>query len=410
MPQSRSRRVAHPAIDPLEPRTLLSASIALDGTLQVAATDGPDAVTVRHGVNPNLINIQVGTTLYVFALDRVKQVSIDLGAGDDTVEVDTSAGLLTGVSGDLPVRIDGGSGSDSIMITGAPSGVSAGVDETFAPGPDAHSGTITGRIGSGSAQVVSYLNMESAADVSTAKSLTVVGNDGTNVVDLSAGPTLGGVTPTGSVKVYDIGTTPPPTTTPPPPTTTPPPSSGGGHTGGNDDEEEEKPTSKDKDAEKAAKEAEKAAKKAADAAKKAAKEAAKKAREQAKEEKKGDKKGAKGHKGGDKKGAKHGKRAASASPAAASATAAPSAETLLVGRAYLPLVFANKGAVTIDAGAGDDRLVLNLPGTAPAGLQTLTLDGGAGADHLAEQAPPAGATLNRANVEATSSAPDFVLG
>jgi hypothetical protein len=406
MPQSRSRRETHPVIDSLESRTLLSASITLDGTLQVTATEGPDAVSVRHGVNPNLINVQVGTTLYVFALERVKQVSIDLGAGDDTAEVDTSAGLLTGLSGDLPVRIDGGSGTDSITISGAPSGVSGGVDELFTPGPDAHSGTITGRVGSSNAQAISYLNMESAADVSTAKSLTVVGGDGMNVVELSAGPTLGGVTSTGLVKVYDVATTPPPTTTPPPPPTTGGGSSGSGNGDGGDNE---KPASKDKEAEKAAKEAEKAAKKAADAAKKAAKEAAKKAKEQAKEEKKGDKKGSKGNKG-DKKGAKHGKRAASASPAAADATAASSADALVVGRAYLPLVFANKAAITIDAGGGDDRLVVNLAGSAPAGLQGLTLDGGAGTDHLAEQASPAGVTVNKVNIELTTAAPDFVLG
>src|SRR4051812_45532624 len=60
--QSRTPRAPVASIDPLEARTLLAASIGLDGTLQVTGTDGPDAVVVRHGVNPNLIDIQVGPT------------------------------------------------------------------------------------------------------------------------------------------------------------------------------------------------------------------------------------------------------------------------------------------------------------------------------------------------------------
>src|SRR5687767_1348591 len=85
---ARHPHAAATSLDALEPRRLLAATLAADGTLQVTGTEGPDQVTLRLGAEPNQIQVQEGTiSLSVFLLDRVSSVSIDLRGGDDSLSV-----------------------------------------------------------------------------------------------------------------------------------------------------------------------------------------------------------------------------------------------------------------------------------------------------------------------------------
>jgi len=102
-------------VDPLERRALLSATLLPDGTLQVTGTDGPDQVTLRRGTEANKLSVQEGTTtLFVFLLDQVKSINVALGLGDDTLNVDTTPGLITSATGDLPIRVLAGLRTDGL--------------------------------------------------------------------------------------------------------------------------------------------------------------------------------------------------------------------------------------------------------------------------------------------------------
>src|SRR5262249_2191560 len=67
-----------------------------------------------------------------------------------------------------------------------------------------------------------------------------------------------------------------------------------------------------------------------------------------------------------------------------------------MGQAFLPITFANKTDVTVNALGGNDLVVINA-GTASAGLSTLTVDGGTGVNVLVRRATPAGVTTTFVN-------------
>ena len=139
-------RCGAPVVDPLEGRLLLTAVLSTDGTLQVTGSDGPDQITVRRGGEPNKLNVQDGNaTLFVFPLDRVKTLDIRLGNGDDTVNVDTTPGLIA--TGDLTIHVDGGAGNDSLLIFGSPA--AGAVHEALTVGPEAGGGTLVASTGAG---------------------------------------------------------------------------------------------------------------------------------------------------------------------------------------------------------------------------------------------------------------------
>lgn len=383
--KSRSgRRVSTPrltaVIDALERRCLLAASLAADGTLEVTGTNGPDAVTLRLGAGANHLNVQEGaTTLFVFLLDRITSVSIHLGAGDDTLNLDTGPGLLTGAVGDMPIVFDGGGGTDALHVFGAPAG--GGVSEILTVGPAAGSGTLTSRAAGGFAQSVRFEGVESFVDTSAAVLFTVAGNDGQNVVELTSGPLAGGVTPTGTVRFLDVT-----------------PASGSAPSGSNPTTTANESATTDVAGGSSAslapmsrREVKRLAKEAKREAQKLAKETKRLAREQKRAE------GSRKPKG------------AAAPVAVPAQPAAPPAESFQIDRVHVAVHFANKTAVIIDAKGGDDRIDLHFAGATPAGLASLTIDGGAGVDRLYEQSAPVGVAVLRANVEATSTTRDFTL-
>jgi type IV secretory pathway VirB10-like protein len=390
-PRRARRRPAAAEVDRLERRALLSASLAADGTLLVVGGEGPDQVTLRRAASdPNLLQVQEGaTSLFVFLLDRVRSVSVDLGGGDDVFNLDSTPGLVTGnfanAPGDMTINVTGGAGNDSILLFGA---APAPIHQVFTVGPDAGSGTHVSRTGTdataasaaGPAQALKFAGFESVADTSIAATLTIVGNDGPNAVELSTGPLAGGITPTATVRFYDVtpGSAAPQAAAANPapvePAATTPPTA-----------------AVDPNDPAARREAKRQAKQAKLEAKRKAREARLEAKRLAREQ---------------KLAAKLARQNGTAAPMAAAATAP---ETLLIDRAHAPLHFANKTAVVIHTAGGNDRLDVNLAGAAPAGLAALTLDGGAGADRVCTPAVPAGVVLATPGVEATATLRDFVL-
>lgn len=377
-PRRRLPAVAAPIVDALEGRTLLSAVLLPDGTLQVTGTAAADQYTLRRGIEANKLNVEEGrTTLFVFLADRVHRIEIDLGAGDDTVNVDTSRGLVTG-AGDATVHVNGGDGNDALFVFGAPP--AGGSDQTLAVGPDAGAGTLVTRAGT-ETQTVTFSTLESLADTSIATTFTLAGNDGANVVELAAGPLAGGVTPMATARFYDVS--PCPLVTPAPQASTPGPAAPA-----------TSPTFTTTTPAAAAvdardPESRREAKRQAKAAKREAQRAAREAKRLARLQ----------------------KRSASRQPATAAVTPAPAAPAggaWVIDRAYLAVQFANKSAVVVAAGAGDDRVDVNLAAP-PAGLQSLTVDGAAGNDRVCEQALSAGVALQKPGVETSSAVRDFDL-
>lgn len=367
-------------VDVLERRCLLAASLAADGTLQVTGTDGPDVVTLRLGASANHLNVQEGTTtLFVFLLDRVNSVSVRLGGGNDTLNLDTGPGLLLGARGEMPIVIDGEGGTDALHVFGAPAG--GNVNEVLTVGPAAGSGMLASRVAAGPTQSVRFGSVESFVDTSAAVMFTAVGNDGQNVVELTSGPLAGGVTPTGTVRFLDVAPTPAPAFTGSSPTKianeSAPMAVGRGSSASI------APLSR-RDARRQGKEAKREAQKLA-------KEAKRLARAQKRAERLQKRKGA---------------------PAPAAALPQPAgrrSEAFQIDRDHVAVHFANKAAITIEAKGGDDRIDLNIAGATPAGLASLTIDGGAGADRLYEQAVPVGVAVLRANIEATPTTRDYTL-
>ena len=381
-----------PAVDALEGRTLLAASIAADGTLVVTGTDGADEVTLRRGADPTLLNVQEGeTTLFVFLLDRVGSVSVQLGGGDDAFNIDMIPGLLTGADGDLSIRVDGGAGNDSVLVFGVPPGGPLALEQVLTVGPGAGDGTLVSRAGATPAQSLAFANVESLVDTSAAATLTLAGSDAANVVELTAGPLAGGVVPTATVRFFDVTPCPVAPLVPPAQAAVaaaPASAAAASPTAAVDARDPEARREAKRLAKEAKKEAQRHARQARLEAQRAAKEAKRLAR-----------------------GQKLAQRKKLAPPASASASPvpAPSAETFVIDRTHLSVHFANKAAVTIDARGGDDRIDLNATGAAPAALPSLAVDGGDGIDRVAERAVPAGVSVRRANVEGSGTARDFAL-
>jgi hypothetical protein len=385
----------HP--DLLERRTLLSVSLdATTGVLAVTGTDAADQVAVRVSPsNPGDVHVQEGATIYIYRLAQVNSISVSGGAGDDTLTLDMRGGLLARAGVEMPVRFDGGAGSDSAVLTGGPA--SGGVTQTLALGPPADAGTHVSKAGALS-QTVGFVGIESLVDLSLANALTVTLNEAANLVELSNGPLVNGLA-TSSLKAYDVTPCDHDTTIPAPQpaasqaATQVATASVPGSTAA--------VTAVDPQTVPDPKARKKLLRAYQQEARKAKAQQLKQLRQQQREQ---------------RLLAKRQRQTAAARAATAAdvqaLAPAPAAATggreLVLGKTYLAVQFANKGRVTIDTGAGDDWVAVD-HASAAAGLTALSVEGGAGADAVAEQAKPAGVTWAAAGAENVSPARNFIL-
>lgn len=350
------------SMDLLEKRMLLSAELSADGVLSVTGTDAADAFVLRRSTSsPSDLQVQEGaTTLRIFRIDAVRSIQVNLGAGDDTLTIDNAAGLMA-TSGELPIAFDGGAGSDTLAVVGTSAALP---DEVLTVGPDAAGGKLIMTAGAAS-QGVSFSGVELLSDTAAASSFTVRLNDQGNLVELTGGPDVGAAA---TIMLRALDVTPCPVHTPAPAAAT---SIAAASSVATDVS---------------------AATSTGDAADTLTQvsEGGKNKRHHRK----------KAHKRKHRKGA-------AVDPTTAAVTAQPASQELLIGRAYVPVRFANKQRVTIETGAGDDWVSVNAAAGA-AGLQLVTVDAGSGTDHSAELARPAGVTWANAGVEQVGAVRDFV--
>jgi len=385
----------HP--DLLESRTLLSVALdATTGVLAVTGTDAADQVAVRVSPsNPGDVHVQDGATIFIYRLAQVNSVQVSGGGGDDTLTLDLRGGLLARAGVEMPVRFDGGAGTDVVVLSGGPA--SGGVTQTLTLGPAADAGTHVSKAGALS-QTVRFAGVESLVDLSVANSLTVTLNEAANLVELSNGPLVNGLA-TASLKAYDVTPCEHETTLPAPQpaasqvTSQIATASVAGSTAA--------VTAVDPQTVPDPKARKKLLRAYQQEARKAKAQQLKQLRQQQREQRLLEKR----------------QRNTAAARAATAAdvqvpAAAPAAVTagreLVLGKTYLAVQFANKGRVTIDTGAGDDWVAVD-HASAAAGLTALSVEGGAGADAVAEQAKPSGVTWAAAGAENVSPARGFIL-
>ena len=383
----------HP--DLLESRTLLSVSLdATTGVLAVTGTDAADQVAVRVSPsNPGDVHVQDGATIFIYRLAQVNSVQVSGGGGDDTLTLDLRGGLLARAGVEMPVRFDGGAGTDVVVLSGGPA--SGGVTQTLTLGPAADAGTHVSKAGALS-QTVRFAGVESLVDLSVANSLTVTLNEAANLVELSNGPLVNGLA-TASLKAYDVTPCDHATTLP-----APQPAASQATTQvatASVPESAAAVTAVDPETVPDPKARKKLLRAYQQEARKAKAQQLRQLRRQQREQ---------------RLLAKRQRNTAAAGAATASLVEAPApaaataGRELVLGKSYLAVQFANKARVTIDTGAGDDWVAVD-HASAAAGLTALSVEGGAGADAVAEQAKPSGVAWAAAGAENVSPARNFIL-
>lgn len=106
----RKQPQVRPSVEPLEARTLLDAAL-LDGIWTVRGTAAADAIKLdRDPAQPAALRAFINNQLVgTVALDQVKSIRVEAGAGNDTVRIDEANGAIT-----LPTFILGGTGDDTL--------------------------------------------------------------------------------------------------------------------------------------------------------------------------------------------------------------------------------------------------------------------------------------------------------
>src|SRR5438105_5377656 len=88
------RHRAHPVIEPLARRVLLSADV-VNNILQITGTDGDDHISVTADATfVNVLDVDDNGTLHRFALAAFGQINITAAGGSDEVRVDASLNVM----------------------------------------------------------------------------------------------------------------------------------------------------------------------------------------------------------------------------------------------------------------------------------------------------------------------------
>ena len=117
--------------------------------------------------------------------------------GDDLIQVDTNTGLIR-----VPITIDGGSNSDTILVYGDPAAAEQdALDQVeYMPGPDVLEGRLLYDLDwttpDTHEMVIDFVNLEPVIDY-TAKTvaMTVYGTNADNAINYVEGPNSGAVDP-----------------------------------------------------------------------------------------------------------------------------------------------------------------------------------------------------------------------
>jgi hypothetical protein len=166
--------------------------------------DGPFAPGTVTVTDFNAPIVPIAITDTTIAAGPLGSVVINTLGGDDLIEVDVNNGLIR-----VPITVDGGANSDSILVQGDPSGAEGDdLDQVeYMPGPDIVEGRLLYDLDWTSADthemVIDFLNMEPVVDLTYATiAVTVYGTNADNAINFSEGPNADGLaTATGLVSV-----------------------------------------------------------------------------------------------------------------------------------------------------------------------------------------------------------------
>ncbi len=166
--------------------------------------DGPFAAGTVTVTDFNAPIVPIAITDTTIAAGPLGSVVINTLGGDDLIEVDVNNGLIR-----VPITVDGGANSDSILIQGDPSGAEGDdLDQVeYMPGPDIVEGRLLYDLDWTSADthemVIDFINMEPVVDLTHATiAVTVYGTNADNAINFSEGPNADGLaTATGLVSV-----------------------------------------------------------------------------------------------------------------------------------------------------------------------------------------------------------------
>jgi len=192
--QSFRRR---PLLETLEDRTVPAIGLT-NGVLSVTGTNAADQVRIQLKAG-DATTLQVsdnnGSTFQDFALSSVNSVNVMGTAGTDTLTLNLANGLINSSGGtSLQINFTGGTGKDTLIITGNPSG--ANLNETYTLGTDMFSGILTLSSGSNTTAGVSihFTTTESILDIATATNLTINGQAQGTALQIVNGPAVPGLT------------------------------------------------------------------------------------------------------------------------------------------------------------------------------------------------------------------------
>jgi len=188
------------ALETLEDRTVPTIFQA-GSTLFLVGTSGADQFRVQLASgNQNTLQVSDdnGSTSQNFSLtgtNAVTGVAVFGLGGNDNLTINLANGLINnGGSVSLPINFAGGSGQDTVTVTGSPSGVT--LNEVYTLGASQNSGMLTFTNGTGSTPAVTlnFNTTEKITDTATASSLTVNGRPMRNLFNITNGTTVNGVT------------------------------------------------------------------------------------------------------------------------------------------------------------------------------------------------------------------------
>ncbi len=146
-----------------------------NNTVTVNGTTGDDNIAV-DGNGANSISVFINALAAVTINEGDTQsLVIEGGAGNDNLVVNSIVAPVT-----VPITYDGGSGQDSLTLTGG-----AATLDTYTPGPIAGSGnsTIVYTSGGGGIQVVNFQNIEPVFDNVTSTTATINGTNADNAIN-----------------------------------------------------------------------------------------------------------------------------------------------------------------------------------------------------------------------------------
>jgi Ca2+-binding RTX toxin-like protein len=110
-PQIKTSTERAAVIEPLESRTLLSASLDANGLLTVVGTKHAEQMSVSLVAgDPTHLQVTVGRAVSVFSTDAVVGIHMSGLGGADTMVMDEANGALF-----MPVTMSGGAGADLLM-------------------------------------------------------------------------------------------------------------------------------------------------------------------------------------------------------------------------------------------------------------------------------------------------------